>query len=148
MAKFFIILLLGLACESAGVVLLKKGMNRVGEAREIRAAEILRVAKAALTNPQILLGVFFEALFFVTLLVLMSKNDISLVWPLTSLSFVFATFAAMWFLSEKVSGLRWAGVVLIMMGAALITFSEQRKRGIREQGIQVETASGRAARTS
>jgi uncharacterized membrane protein len=70
----------------------------------------------------------FEAIFFVTLLILMSKNDVSLVWPLTSLSFVFATFAAMWFLAETVSGFRWAGVVLIMMGATLITYSEKRKR--------------------
>jgi drug/metabolite transporter (DMT)-like permease len=134
MVKFFIILLLGLACESAGVVLLKKGMGRVGEVKEIRAAEIFRVVKAGVTNKQILLGVLFEALFFVTLLILMSKNDVSLVWPLTSLSFVFATFAAMWFLAEKVSGLRWGGVVLIMMGAALITYSEQRKRGEESSG--------------
>ena len=142
MVKFFIILLLGLACESAGVVLLKKGMNSVGEVREMRTAEILRVVKAGLTNKKILLGVLFEALFFVTLLILMSKNDVSLVWPLTSLSFVFATFAAMWFLAETVSGLRWAGVVLIMMGATLITFSEKRK----QDEMEKQTSSLSAAR--
>jgi drug/metabolite transporter (DMT)-like permease len=43
------------------------------------------------------------------------------------LSFVFATFAAWWFLHEHVGPLRWAGVVLIMLGAALITYSEQGK---------------------
>ena len=56
-----------------------------------------------------------------------SGSELSLLWPLTSLSFVFATFAAIWFLNEKVSGLRWAGVVFIMIGAALISYSEHTK---------------------
>ena len=127
MAKLLIILVIGLVFESTGVVLLKKGMARVGEVKEISANQIVRVVKSGLTNPQILLGVFFEALFFLCLLLLMSKSDISFLWPLTGLSFVFATLAATWFLQEKVSPTRWAGVVFIMIGAALISYSEHQK---------------------
>ena len=127
MIKLILILLIGLAFESTGVVLLKKGMSRIGEGKAVSAGEVARVIKAGATNPQILLGVFFEALFFACLLILMSKSDISFLWPLTGLSFVFATFAAIWFLDERVSALRWAGVVLIMLGAALISYSEQAK---------------------
>ncbi len=127
MAKLLIILLIGLLFESTGVVLLKSGMNQLGPAEKITAREALRVVMAGATNANILLGVFFEALFFACLLVLMAKSDISFLWPLTALSFVFATFAATWFLHEKVSNLRWVGVVLIMAGAALITYSEQKK---------------------
>lgn len=127
MAKLFLILLIGLVFESAGVVLLKKGMMEIGDVKAITAPEIARVVKAGLTNPQILLGVFFEALFFVSLLILMSKSDISFLWPMTGLSFVFATLAAMVFLHEPVSPVRWAGVVLIMIGAGLISYSEQAK---------------------
>ena len=90
-------------------------------------AECRRVVKAGATNLNILLGVFFEALFFASLLILMSKSDISFLWPLTGLSFVFATFAAMWFLHEQVSAVRWAGVVCIMIGAGLISYSEHAK---------------------
>jgi uncharacterized membrane protein len=50
-------------------------------------------------------------------MLLMSKTDISFLWPLTGLSFVFATFAAIWFLGEHVSSMRWIGVALIMVGA-------------------------------
>jgi len=127
MIKLILILLIGLVFESTGVVLLKKGMSRIGEVKAVSAGEVARVIKAGAANPQILLGVFFEALFFACLLVLMPKSDISFLWPLTGLSFVFATFAAIWFLDERVSGLRWAGVVLIMLGAALISYSEQAK---------------------
>jgi len=127
MTKLLVILLLGLVCESTGVILLKKGMTDVGEVAAFTPAEVFRVVKAGATSPRILLGVFFEALFFVALLVLMSKSDISFLWPMTALSFVFATFAAMWFLGEQVSAMRWIGVVLIMIGAGFISYSEHSR---------------------
>jgi drug/metabolite transporter (DMT)-like permease len=127
MVKVLLILLIGLAFESAGVILLKKGMDRIGQPDPVTLSQIVRLIKAGIASPQILLGVFFEALFFVSLLILMRKSDISFLWPLTGLSFVFATFAAMWFLHERVAPLRWAGVVLIMLGAAVISYSEQAK---------------------
>src|SRR3954467_8310189 len=127
MVKLLTILIIGLIFESAGVVLLKKGMAQIGDVRAISTAEIARVVKAGITNSQILLGVLFEFLFFISLLVLMNKSDISFLWPLTGMSFVFATFAAILFLDERVSAMRWAGVLLIVLGAALISYSEQAK---------------------
>ena len=127
MIKLLLILIVGLVFESTGVILLKKGMNVIGEMHGYNAVEIFRVVKAGATNPQILMGVFFEALFFACLLVLMSKSEISFLWPLTALSFVFATFAAMIFLGESVSWIRWIGVAFIMLGAAFISYSEHAK---------------------
>ncbi len=127
MIKLLLILLVGLTFESTGVVLLKKGMTHIGDMNGVTAGEILRVCKVGATNPQILLGIFFEALFFLCLLILMSKSDISFLWPMTGLSFVFATFAAIWFLGERVSAVRWVGVVLIVIGAAFISYSQQAK---------------------
>lgn len=125
MLKLLLILLIGLAFESAGVVLLKKGMSQIGDVEKINVSEVVRILKAGATNPQILLGVFFEALFFGCLLILMSKSDISFLWPLTGLSFVFATVAAWKFLNEQVSPVRWFGVVLIVIGAGFISYSEK-----------------------
>jgi drug/metabolite transporter (DMT)-like permease len=145
MIKLLLILLIGLVFESAGVVLLKKGMSRVGEVKGFNTAEIVRVVKAGATSPQILLGVFFEALFFGCLLILMSKSDISFLWPLTGLSFVFATFAAILFLGERVSLARWAGVLLIVIGAALISYSEHvrdKESGRPASGSSSAAASG------
>ena len=124
MLKLLLILFVGLMCESAGVVLLKKGINAIGDMQGVTVSEVLRVVRSGLTSHQIWLGIFFEALFFIGLLVLMSKSDISFLWPLTGLSFVFATFAAMWFLHENVSPVRWIGVCLIVVGAGFISYSE------------------------
>jgi hypothetical protein len=64
MLKLLLILLVGLAFESTGVILLKKGITHIGEMNGVTVAEVFRVVKAGLVSPQILLGVFFEFLFF------------------------------------------------------------------------------------
>ncbi len=125
MTKLLTILLIGLLFEAVGVVYLNKGLKQVGDVQKISVPEVLRVIKNGVTNPNILLGVLFEAIFFGTLLVLMSKGTVSFIWPLTSLGFVLTTIAAKFVLHEEVSLLRWGGVLLIMMGAGLITFSEK-----------------------
>ena len=127
MAKLLLILLIGLVFEAAGVVLLKKGITQIGRVDGMTPGAILRIVAAGATNPTVLLGIFFEALFFACLLALMSRSDITFLWPLTALSFVMTTFAALIFLGEQVSPLRWAGVVFIMIGAAMISYSEHSK---------------------
>jgi drug/metabolite transporter (DMT)-like permease len=127
MAKLLLILIIGLIFESAGVVSLKIGITQIGDMKAVNVAEFVRVIKSGATNVGVLLGVFCEAVFFASLLILMAKSDISFLWPMTGLSFVFATFAAVWFLHERVSPVRWVGVVCVMIGAALISYSEHAK---------------------
>lgn len=127
MWKLLLVLIVGLVFESIGVVCLKKGITEMGEMKTVSVAEVIRMVKSGVTNLNILLGVFFEALFFGCLLLLLSRGDVSFIWPLTSLSFVFATIAAMIFLHETVSSVRWIGVLLIMIGAGLISYSEKQK---------------------
>ena len=146
MTKLLTILIIGLIFESAGVVSLKKGTTQIGDMKQVSVAEFARIVKVGATNVNVLLGVFFEALFFASLVFLISKSDISFLWPLTGLSFVFATFAAIWFLGEQVSPIRWAGVVCIMIGAGLISYSEHAKPKSPGVPSHSEPSIGRAAR--
>lgn len=125
LTKLLILLLIGLLFEAVGVVYLNKGLKQIGEVQRVSASEIARIVKAGATNGNILLGVLFEAIFFVTLLVLMSKGTVSFIWPLTSLGFVLTTLAARFILHEEVSWMRWMGVLLIMLGAGVITYTEK-----------------------
>ncbi len=84
------------------------------------------VARGAM-NRNILVGVVFEAVFFGCLIYLLSQRDVSLIWPLTSLGFVVTAIAARFFLHEEISPARWAGVGLIVAGAALVSYSEKAK---------------------
>ena len=126
MAKLLTILLISLVFESVGVVFLDKGLHEIGEVQRFSVSEMLRIVGRGASNRYILLGVLFEALFFIGLLIMLSHWDVSLVWPLTSLGFVLTTLAAIFIRGEHVSSLRWSGVILIMIGATLVGWSEKR----------------------
>lgn len=127
MTKILVILIAGLVCEAIGVVFLSKGLKQIGEVKQINAPEIWRVVKAGAANPNLLLGVALEAAFFIALLVLLSRSDVSFIWPLTSMGFVLTTLTAKFLLDEQIPPLRWVGVLLIMLGAGLITWTEKVK---------------------
>src|SRR2546422_5602059 len=109
MAKLLLILLIGLIFEAAGVVLLKKGITQIGEVDKINPSEVVRIIKAGVTNPTVLLGVFFEAVFFFCFFILMFQSDITFFLPLTGFGFFINTMGALLFFVEKGSPVRWAG---------------------------------------
>jgi drug/metabolite transporter (DMT)-like permease len=141
MTKLLVVLLIGLCFEASGVVCLSRGLKQIGEVQKISAPEVWRVFKNGAANPNILLGVLQEAIFFGTLLYLMSQGTVSFVWPLTSLGFVLTTIAAKVLLHEEVSLLRWGGVLLIMLGAGLITYSEKVLEAKPRQAAETQSIS-------
>lgn len=133
MFRLIAILLAALVLEAIGVVFLSQGLKQAGELTQRTLPEMLRLAGRCLTNGNFLLGVLMETIFFLALLYLLKNADVSLVWPLTSLGFVLTTLAAKYIRHEEVSNVRWAGVFLIMAGAALVAYSERLKSAAPEK---------------
>jgi uncharacterized membrane protein len=127
MTKLILILLVALVLEAVGVVFLSAGLKEIGELKSVTASEIGRMARRGATNGKLLLGVLLETIFFLFLLVLLKQNDVSLIWPLTSLGFVLTALSARFILNEQVTSTRWIGVALIVVGATLVSWSEKRK---------------------
>ena len=127
MTKVLLILIIALILEAVGVVFLSAGLKEIGEVKSINVPEIGRLVRRGATNPKLLLGVLLETIFFVFLLVLLKRNDVSLIWPLTSLGFVLTALSARFILHEQVTATRWCGVLLIVAGAALVSWSERSK---------------------
>ena len=131
MTRIVLVLAFGLLMEAMGVVLISKGQKALQTRFEPRPAVVWTLAREALSSRPLMLGVAFEAGFFGCLLFLLSRADVSLVWPLTSLSLVVTTLTARWVLHEHVSGLRWAGVGFILLGACIVLYTEgQGRRGV------------------
>jgi drug/metabolite transporter (DMT)-like permease len=63
------------------------------------------------------------ALSFFALLAVLSWADVSIVVPATALSYVAAAFGAKYLLHEDIAPLRWAGVLLVCVGVALVSVS-------------------------
>ena len=74
----------------------------------------------ALCNPWFWTGVPLLAASFYSLLLLLSWEPISLVIPASALSYVVGTLGAKYILKEDVNGLRWAGVLLVCIGVAIV----------------------------
>jgi transporter family protein len=109
--------------DSAGDVLITKGMKEVGEISTIKPKELLSIARRVLSNRNFLSGIFFMAVTFFSFLTVLSWADLSLVFPATSLVYVVSTFGAKFILKEAVSLQRWAGILLVCLGVALASLS-------------------------
>ena len=133
MTKFILILLIALVFEAIGVVFLSGGLKQIGEPKTMNVSEITWLITRGATNKNILMGVFFEAIFFGFLLYMLSQKDVSIVWPLTALGFIITSLAAKIFLKEEISSIRWAGICLIVLGAGLVTWSAKQKEREPEQ---------------
>jgi drug/metabolite transporter (DMT)-like permease len=115
--KTYIVLITATMAVAAGEALLSAGMKQVGD---VSQGEVLCKVAKMLTNRRVLGGILLMALFFFLYSAVLSWADLSYVMPMTSLSFLFGTILAKWFLHEQVSGWRWGGALVIILGIILI----------------------------
>jgi len=111
------ILILG---STGGEIAITYGMKSVGEPARLRPLAVLQFLGRAVRNGWFWAGVPLMALSFYALLVLLSWEPISLVIPASALSYVAGTVGAKFILGEDVSAARWAGVILVCIGVALV----------------------------
>jgi drug/metabolite transporter (DMT)-like permease len=95
-------------------------MKATGEPARLRPRELAVFLWRAIQSGWLWAGVPLLALSFYTLLVLLSWQPISFVIPASALSYVVGTLGAKYILREDVSSARWAGVVLVCAGVALV----------------------------
>lgn len=116
--SFILLIVLG---TSGGDVLISRGMKQVGEIGTLQMRMLFRIAGQVLSNLYFLGGVLMMAISYFSFLAALSMADMSFVVPATSISFVFATLGARFYLKEKISRLRWLGTLLVCVGAVLIS---------------------------
>ena len=116
-AGLLLLFFLALLLEDIGFILLSRGMKAT------RAENGGGRLRAILRHPEILLGVFLQALYFVLLLGVLRELPVSLVVPMTGFGYVLTALLARLFLGEGVPLLRWGGISLITIGVALIARS-------------------------
>src|SRR4051794_5084922 len=76
---------------------------------------------AALFQPWVALGVALLILWQLSRLALLSWADLSYVLPVTSVGYVVVALLGKLMLGEAITLRRWAGIVLIMAGVALVS---------------------------
>jgi len=126
-----------------GDVMVSKGMKQVGEISSAQPAELLRAFVRAVRNPYVISGVIGLAVYFFSFCVVLSWADVSLVVPISALSFLLTTFAAQRALGEHVTPQRWCGTILIVIGVVLVARSQATGSLPRRQGDTAMHGGGR-----
>jgi drug/metabolite transporter (DMT)-like permease len=75
---------------------------------------------SALFEPFVTLGVCLLIIWLLSNMALLSWADLSYVLPVTAIGYVLVALAGVALLGERISPPRWAGIVLITAGVALV----------------------------
>jgi drug/metabolite transporter (DMT)-like permease len=103
-----------------GELCISRAMKAVGEVKDFRPLAIIQVILRALRMGWMWAGVGLMALGFFSLLGALARLNVSLVVPVTALSYVAGAGGAVFFLRERVSPRRWVGVFLVAVGVTLV----------------------------
>ena len=106
--------------STGGEIAVTYGMKATGEPARLRPMEVLRFLGKAVLNGWFWVGIPLMTVSFYALLALLSWEPISFVIPASALSYVVGTLGAKYILKEQISAARWAGVVLVCAGVALV----------------------------
>jgi drug/metabolite transporter (DMT)-like permease len=115
---FIAIVVLG---GTAGDIAISHAMKQIGEVHPLTPSVIGRVLGRAFRMGWMWIGIAMMAVGFFSLLALLSWADVSVVVPATALSYVSGAVGAKFLLHEEVAPVRWAGVLLVCIGVALIS---------------------------
>jgi drug/metabolite transporter (DMT)-like permease len=106
--------------STGGEIAVTHAMKRVGEVHDFSPREILRVIGRAFRQGWMWFGFALMTVSFFALLALLSWENVSFVIPATALSYAVGALGAKYLLGEQVNRLRWAGVLLVCLGVALV----------------------------
>lgn len=102
-----------------GQIFLKIGMKQMGSFSMIQKGIFFQYVKIFL-NPYVFGGMVLYFLANVFWLYLISRVPLSFAYPMLSLSYVFVAIASVYLFHETILPLNWVGIIVIMMGVALI----------------------------
>lgn len=121
MLRVLIAMTIAAVAAAFGQILVRQGMQEVGSLESYAPMALLSYFGEALINPYVLWGTVLNAVFYFLFLAALSWTDVTVVLPMTALEYGIAAVLAVMILKEVVPPLRWAGILLVVVGVILIT---------------------------
>ena len=131
--KTLLVLFFAIVCQTLGDVFLTKGMKSIGEVNTLNPLELINIGFQIFTNPFIWAGIAILTTFYFLYLVALSWADLSYVLPVTAFGYTLNAVMAKYFLHEHISFTRWAGTLIICLGVAIVSRTEQKTTGENKQ---------------
>ncbi len=118
----FSLIMIGVLLNAAAQLLLKAGMTRIGEF-EFQLSNALPIGLQVASNIPILLGLTAYVISVLVWMMVLSRVDVSLAYPMVSLGYIINAFAAYLLFNEPLSALRIGGIFIILMGVFMVARS-------------------------
>jgi len=118
--RTFLFLAIVVLSGTGGEIAATHAMKRIGEVKNFAPRALLGVLRRVFQSGWMWLGIALMALAFFSLLALLSWAEVSFVVPATAANYIVGTFGAKLLLKERVSKTRWAGMLLVTLGVALV----------------------------
>jgi len=116
----FLIIIAVAATAATAHILLKIGMNEIGEINAETIKTPGKLIGQLVTTPAILAAIPVYAISNIGWLVVLSRLNLSVAYPFLASLYVFLPILSMIFLSETLSVQHWAGIVVIGIGVGIV----------------------------
>ena len=119
-----LLLFLVVVSGTGGEICVTRAMKHVGEVTDFRPLALVRVILRVMKVTWMWIGIAMMALAFFFLLAVLSIENVSFVVPVTALNYAAGALGGKFFLGERVTRRRWAGVLLVCIGVTLVWFGK------------------------
>ena len=109
-------------CNVAAQISLKMGMARIGHFT-FQSINIVPIGWQIITSPWIMVGLAIYVISMIIWLMVLSRIEVSIAYPLTSLGYVLNGVVAYFLLHENITSVRIIGIVVILVGVFLVAKS-------------------------
>jgi drug/metabolite transporter (DMT)-like permease len=118
-----LVLAITVLANTGGEIAVTRAMKDIGEVKNFKVAALFTLFGRVFRLGWMWLAIGLLTLGFFSLLTLLSWADVSFVIPATALSYVVGGLGAKLLLGERLTPVRWTGIVLVSVGVALVCTS-------------------------
>jgi drug/metabolite transporter (DMT)-like permease len=127
--KTYVLILVIVIFAPLGNVLLSKGMKSIGAVTDWTPGNLLHVLMQVCSSGAIWLGIASLLTFFIAYMLVLTWADYSYVQPASSFSYAVVAVLSYFLLGERVSPLRWFGILVICFGVLIVGHTHPRTTG-------------------
>ena len=118
----FALVLSGVLLNAAAQLLLKAGTRTIGHF-DFSIANALPISLKFLANPAFMGGMACYGISVIVWVMALSRVDVSIAYPMLSIGYIVTAFLAYMLFGEAITPMRILGIVVIIIGVALVARS-------------------------
>jgi len=104
--------------QAVAQILERFGMKQIGSVTFLNGAAILDI----ITNPFVVSGVLLSASGLLLWLAVLSRLNVSFIYPFGAIAYILVALMAFFFLNESITVMKWVGICVIMLGCVLLNW--------------------------